>query len=352
MYNVFVPYKLRLHYIYTSQDDKITSVCLLQLWDWPVGDVDLDDGAVDDDGGGWQVAGRCGRLETVDDGYGAMSLGHDALADSAYAASTTLTRLKADLEASETQRRQLRAELTDLRSNATGAADSQARQQEDARALHADLCDRESDLMKLRGLLESRDEGMQTATATLRKKDERIAQLRDAARAAEREAFGKLESAQTDLRAEQQKASAAAAERDGAVAEALAARSDALRMQSEQSALAGGEMVVVEAMAAELQTVQQARQQAQDTLHAAQCELQAATTARSEETAVWEREKRELEDRLAEQRAAAAAPPPPPAATPSSPAAEDPAKKEWSKRARNPHHNLISGVIPESLLWL
>eukprot|EP01046_Picozoa_sp_COSAG06_P111804 COSAG06_NODE_58414_length_277_cov_0.578652_1_plen_59_part_10 len=51
----------------------------------------------------------------------------DALADSAYAASATLTRLKADLERSESEGRALRAELADLRAGTTASTESSAR---------------------------------------------------------------------------------------------------------------------------------------------------------------------------------------------------------------------------------
>ena len=242
----------------------------------------------------------------------------DALADSAYAASATLTRLKADLERSESEGRALRAELADLRAGTTASTESSAR-------LGADLRDRESDLMKLRSLLEQRDEELATRTGTVRKKDERIAQLREDAKRQAGESFGKLEELQAKLRAEVQRGAAMVAEQDALKKEAQAARAEASRLQNEQSALAGGEMVVVQSMAAELQTVQAARQQAEDALARAHDELAAAQSARGEHMARWEQERQGLQKQLAER---SVAPPPPPAKAAAAPE-EDPARQEW-----------------------
>lgn len=222
----------------------------------------------------------------------------DALADSAYAASATLTRLKADLERSQANAAALRAELADVRA-------SRASSSESAERLHADLRDRESDLLKLRELLEQRDSELATSTATARKKDERIAQLRSDAKQQASEAFDAAEANRAKLCAEEQRG---AAERDALKKELQAARSESARLQNEQNALAGGEMVVVQSMAAELQAAHAAREQAEAALVKAQDELVAAKNSREENMARWGRERQELQQQLAEQ---SSAPPPP-----------------------------------------
>ncbi len=236
----------------------------------------------------------------------------DALADSAYAASATLTRLKAELERSQAEARALRTELADVRAGSTASSESSER-------LHADLCDRESDLMKLRGLLAQRDEELARATTTAQKKDERIAQLRSAAKQQASEAFEAAEALQAKLRDEEQRG---AAERDALKKEVQVARAESSRLQSERSALAGGEMVVVQSMAAELQAAQAARQQVEAALARAQEELAAAQTNRVQNMACWDRERQELHRQLAER---SAAPPPPPAKS----SEDSPRKQEW-----------------------
>ena len=129
----------------------------------------------------------------------------DALADSAYAASATLTRLKVDLERSHAEARALRADVADLRAGSTASSESSER-------LHADVRDRESDLMKLRCLLQQSDEELARSTATNLKKDERIAQLRSAAKQQASEAFEAAETLRAKVRDEEQRG---AAERGG-----------------------------------------------------------------------------------------------------------------------------------------
>ncbi len=235
----------------------------------------------------------------------------DALADSAYAASATLTRLKAELERSQAEARALRAELADVRAGSTASSESSER-------LHSDLRDRESDLMKLRGLLEQRDEELARGKATAQKKDERIAQLRSAAKQQASEAFEAAEALQAKLRDEEQRG---AAERLALNKEVQAARAESSRLQSEQSALAGGEMVVVQSMAAELQAAQAARHQVEAALARAQEELAAAQTNREEHMASWDRERQDLQKQLAER----STPPPPPAKDTEA----SPRKQEW-----------------------
>eukprot|EP01043_Picozoa_sp_COSAG02_P064094 COSAG02_NODE_9270_length_2271_cov_12.917722_2_plen_390_part_01 len=236
----------------------------------------------------------------------------DALADSAYAASATLTRLKAELERSQAEARALRTELADVRAGSTASSESSER-------LHADLRDRESDLMKLRGLLAQRDEELARGTMTVQKKDERIAQLRSAAKQQASDAFEAAEVLQAKLRDEEQRG---AAERDALKKEVQVARAETSRLMSEQSALAGGEMVVVQSMAAELQAAQAARQQVEAALARAQEELAAAHTNREENMACWDRERQGLQRQLAER---SATPPPPPAKS----TEESPRKQEW-----------------------
>jgi hypothetical protein len=69
--------------------------------------------------------------------------------------------------------------------------------------------------MKLRSLLEQRDEELATRTGTVRKKDERIAQLREDAKRQAGESFGKLEELQAKLRAEVQRSTSTARRCDG-----------------------------------------------------------------------------------------------------------------------------------------
>ena len=185
----------------------------------------------------------------------------DALADSAYAASATLTRLKSQLESSERERRALRAELDELRGGAS-------RGDERAERSEADLRERESDLLRLRALVEQRDEEQAVLQATVAKKDERIAELRRGAKEQASASFAEAERLQAALRTEQQARAALEEEQEAAQAEAQAAKAECERLKCEQSALAGGEMVVVQSMASELQAAGEARQQADSELAA------------------------------------------------------------------------------------
>eukprot|EP01045_Picozoa_sp_COSAG04_P004584 COSAG04_NODE_202_length_20432_cov_7.004525_2_plen_657_part_00 len=223
----------------------------------------------------------------------------DALADSAYAASATLTRLKSQLESSERERRALRAELDELRGGAS-------RGDERAERSEADLRERESDLLRLRALVEQRDEEQAVLQATVAKKDERIAELRRGAKEQASASFAEAERLQAALRTEQQARAALEEEREAAQAEAQAAKAECERLKCEQSALAGGEMVVVQSMASELQAAGEARQQADSELAAAQAELELLRADHEAERARWESERGELTAQREQQQ-----PPPP-----------------------------------------
>ena len=231
-------------------------------------------------------------------------MGSDALANSAFAASQTLTKLKSSLEKSEGANAALRAENADLKNLREQDLESHAETRMQVNRM-------EEELFSVRRAQANAEEAQRRAVAELRSTEARaesltkeMCELESRGNGAARDASQRADEVtrlESSLQAEKRRAESLERSNAGLEYDIRAARAELVELRQQQDALKGGEMVVVDSMASELKRATDRCDLLCKEVTRLREELDTAASVHSVEAEQWVVEKRTLKQQLTQE---------------------------------------------------